>query len=88
MRSGCAMAQAQATIPPPIMARKKESFVPKAAGDAKHVAHKTRHLIGPPILRLAALIVAALIGNGDTKTGFRERSDLGSPAVPKFGKSM
>jgi hypothetical protein len=28
------------------MARKKESFVPEAAGDAKHVAHKTRHLIG------------------------------------------
>ena len=70
------------------MARKKESFMPEAAGDAKHVAHKTRHLIGAPTLRLAALIIAALIGNGDAKTGFRERSDLGSPAVPKFGKSM
>jgi hypothetical protein len=52
-------------------------FAFKAAGDAEHVAHKTLHFIGPPILRLAALIVAALIRNDDAKTGFRERCDLG-----------
>src|ERR1700730_4745728 len=74
--------------PPPIMAREHKMFVLQTVRDANNVADKICHFVRLPIRWLAALVVAALIGEDDTKTGLGERRDLIAPAVPKFRKPM
>src|SRR5262249_19348065 len=44
----------------PIMARKHKMLAPQSVSDAKDIVDEMRNRVGPPILRLAALVVAAL----------------------------
>jgi hypothetical protein len=46
-------------------------------------------ILGKPAnLRLAALVIAALVGDNDAKTGDGEPRDLTAPAIPKFRIAM
>src|ERR1700674_3453838 len=71
-----------------IMACEHKMSALQAVRDAKNVADKIWHFVGLPILWLAALIKAALVGDDDTQTCFGKRRDLVTPAVPEFRKSM
>jgi len=53
-------------------------------GDGEDVGSEFGERVGRGAARLAAFVVAALIGNDDAEAGGGERLDLSVPGIPKF----
>jgi hypothetical protein len=58
----------------PIVAREHKLLAFQTVRDPEDIADKIRHRISLPALRLAALVVAALVGNDNAKARARERA--------------
>jgi len=57
-------------------------------GDREDVGNEFGERVGHSAARLAAFVVAALIGNDDAEAGGGERLDLFVPRIPKFREAV
>lgn len=57
-------------------------------GDGEDVGSELGERMGGYAARLAALIVAALVGNDDAEAGGGERFDLLVPGIPEFREAV
>ena len=72
----------------PIVSGEEDLFAPDLIGNGNHILRNFSEPVIAHFGRLAALVVAALIGHDDAKSCVRERPDLLTPAIPELRKTM
>ena len=72
----------------PIVAGEEDPLLSELVSDREDVGSEFGELVGRGAARLAAFVVAALIGNDDAEAGGGERLDLSVPGIPKFGETV
>ena len=87
-RSGCCKATLHAYQRSPIVADHVHAIFAELVNNGDHVRSELRHFVSGNSGRLAAGVVASLVGSDHAKACIRERSYLIVPAIPELGKPM
>jgi hypothetical protein len=72
----------------PIVAGEENAVLAKLIGDGEDIGDEMWNGVGGCAPRLAAFVVATLIGNYDSETGNCEGLDLIAPGIPEFGEAV
>ena len=72
----------------PIVADHVHAMLAELVNNGDRVRSELRHFVSGNSGRLAAGVVAALVGSDHAKACIRERSYLILPAIPELGKTM